>query len=149
MKQLSLFLCLLLGLAFDSHAQTNPTTWTITAEKVSDGEYKIMLQVKLEGVWAIYSQYLESDEGPIATSINFEKNEDIEWLGAVEELGEKIEGYDEMFEMNIAKYKKEVVFTQTVKAEAGTIVKGNYEFMVCNDERCLPPREESFEVELK
>jgi DsbC/DsbD-like thiol-disulfide interchange protein len=150
MKKTILFFCLTLGLSVMAFAQdSNPTKWTISAEKVADGEYKIMLQVKLTDVWAIYSQHLESDEGPIATSINFEKNDAAEFQGTVEELGEKLEIYDEMFEMNIVKYKHEVVFVQTVKAPEGTRLKGNYEFMVCNDERCLPPREVEFELVLE
>lgn len=150
MKKINLLFSLMLGLSAIAFAQdSNPTKWTISSEKVAEGTYKVMLQVELEGVWAIYSQHLESDEGPIATSINFEENDAVQLQGIVEELGEKLALYDEMFEMNIAKYKHEVVFVQLVKAAEGTRLKGSYEFMVCNDERCLPPREEQFELVLE
>ena len=133
----------------NSFAQANPTTWNISTEKIAEGTYQIKFHVALSDVWAIYSQHLESDEGPVATSFRFEENEALERVGEVEELGDKIAIFDELFEMNIIKYKHEVTFVQTVKAAKGTVVKGTYEFMVCNNERCLPPREEAFEVALK
>jgi len=33
--------------------------------------------------------------------------------------------------------------------KAGTLVKGKVNFMICNDEKCLPPEDVSFNIPLK
>jgi hypothetical protein len=47
-------------------------------------------------------------------------------------------------------YSDKVEFTQTiiVKGKAKTNVSGTVEYMVCNDERCLPPNVKSFDIKL-
>jgi hypothetical protein len=48
----------------------NPVEWNMNATKVSDGEYDLIYKAKIDDGWFVYSQYLESDEGPIPTTLN-------------------------------------------------------------------------------
>lgn len=133
-----------------SFAQTNDVvSWTFESKKTAPNEYTVKMKAKVNDGWYIYSQYLESDDGPIRTEIVLEKNEAIELLGKATEEGSKVSGFDEMFDMNIVKYKKEVVFIQKVKAKKMEKFKGYITFMTCNDEQCLPPTDVSFEIKLK
>ena len=145
-----LFSILFVSFATLSFAQTNKVvSWTFESKKTAPNEYTVKMKATVNDGWYIYSQYLESDDGPIRTEIVLEKNEGIELLGKATEEGNKIAGYDEMFDMDIIKYKKQVVFTQKVKAKKLEKFKGYVTFMTCNDEQCLPPTDVEFEITLK
>jgi hypothetical protein len=65
-------------------------------------------------------------------------------IGEIKEEGKKVEGYDEMFEMNVIKYASQVVFSQKIKAEDLEVLEGSVRFMTCDDEKCLPPQRNPF-----
>lgn len=128
----------------------SPVEWSHTTQKVSDTEYDLVFTANVNSGWYIYSQYLESDDGPIRTSFNFNKNEGVEFLGKTKEAGKKSEGYDALFDMNVIKYSGEVTFTQRVKITKGKpTLSGWLEFMTCDEERCLPPAEVDFKFKLE
>lgn len=146
MTKLTLFILILLPLANIS-AQLNPVTWTYDAVKINDQEYDLRMTAKCEGGWYIYSQYLESEDGPIATSFSFEPNANLSLVGKITESGHKKEGFDEMFGMNIIKFSDEVVFTQRIRILADTpSLGGVVTYMTCNNEKCLPPKDVSFSI---
>lgn len=151
MKTLVFLALAIFAFQVNSFAQEDPSKWTFSVEKIADteNEYQVIFDVILEPKWSIYSQDLESEDGPVATSFEFEKADGLELVGKVEEVGEKIEGFDDLFEMNIAKYKKHVKFIQKVKIKAATKLKGYVTFMTCDDHQCLPPKDVDFELDLK
>ena len=58
-------------------------------------------------------------------------------------------GYDKVFMMDIVKFKKEFTIGQEIKVGAGiNTLSGYIEYMTCNDEQCLPPKQVEFTVEL-
>lgn len=130
-------------------AQLNPVKWTYSAVKTSDDHYDITFTATIEKGWYIYSQYLESEDGPIATSFTFNKNQAVEKLGKSTEDGHKKEGFDSMFSMNIVKYSDEVKFVQPIHTK-GTVasVKGFLTYMTCDGEKCLPPKDVDFDIPL-
>ena len=70
-----------------------------------------------------------------------------ELVGKTTEDGHKKEGFDEMFGMNVVKFTDKVVFTQKVKVKKGTkSIKGVVNYMCCDSEMCLPPKDVSFEI---
>lgn len=146
MKIFSLLLGLLLittvGLAQD------PVHWSFSTEKVNDAEYNIVATAKIDDGWSVYSQYLESDDGPIATSFDF-STDNLELIGKTEETGNRKESYDDLFGMNLVKFSKTAIFTQTVKSTDGKTVRGTVTFMTCTETSCLPPKDVAFEVNLE
>lgn len=120
-------------------AQLNPVKWSHETTKIADGEYEIVFTAHVADGWYIYSQNLESDAGPIPTSFAWKNDSDIEIVGATKEGGTKIEGYDELFDMNVIKYSGQPTFTQRIKANGPTTFPVDIEFMTCDKERCLPP----------
>ncbi len=148
MTKLTILFLLLFPLA-SSVAQMNPVTWTYEAVKINEKEYDLKLTAKCEGGWYIYSQYLESEDGPIATSFSFETNNNISLEGKITESGHKKEGFDEMFGMNIIKFSDEVVFTQRIKTMGEVpAIKGVVTYMTCNNEKCLPPKDVAYNIVL-
>ncbi len=143
----------LLSLLFFSivaNAQMNPVKWSFTAKKVSAAEYDVILTADVANGWYIYSQFLESDEGPVPTSFHFDKSEAIELIGETREEGKKKEGYDDIFGMNLIKFSGKVQFIQRIKIDGQTSkVSGSLEFMTCDDEQCLPPKMMEFSIDLK
>lgn len=140
-------ICLLslpLGLAAQ---MIDPVLWDFELKNLGEDEYEVRLTASLEAGWYIYSANLESYEGPIQTSISFSAPADVEIVGAIEEEGKKVEGYDELFGMNVIKYASEVVFSQKIKAEDLELLEGNVRFMTCDDHKCLPPKQISFELQ--
>ncbi|MDX1406700.1 MAG: protein-disulfide reductase DsbD family protein [Saprospiraceae bacterium] len=116
-----------------------PVSWSTYFERTEDSMYLLTVRAELEKGWHIYSQF--TGEGPIPTTFYFDDLEGVEYLGEVAEDGpERLEGPDIFFDSDQIKFKKRVDFTQKAAiAPSVTAVTGELEFMVCNDERCLPP----------
>jgi len=127
----------------------NPVTWSTSHEKLDDNTYQLIFTANIEEGWNMYSQYLESDDGPVRTSFHYDEAEGFSLVGKNEESGKIKEGYDEMFGMNVIKLQGEITFTQKVTLSAmPTTITGYVEYMVCDDERCLPPTEQEFSFTL-
>lgn len=145
-------LSILFAVAFSSflHAQTSPVRWSFAAEKINATEYDLVLTAQVDDGWYIYSQYLESEYGPIPTSFMFEPNVGYELVDKTQEKGHKKEGYDEIFEMNLIKFDGEIQFIQRIKLkDTVSEVNGSLEFMTCDNERCLPPAMIEFSIPIK
>ncbi|MGB1032342.1 MAG: cytochrome c biogenesis protein CcdA, partial [Flavobacteriales bacterium] len=95
----------------------------------------------------VYSQNLSSDEGPLPTEFAFTLPDGVTAEGKVKEGEPHIE-YDPNFMMDLAFFDGSATFTQTVKADSPVKIAGSVFFMVCDDERCLPPETVEFEVDL-
>ena len=132
-----------------SLAQLNPVKWSFEAIPVSKGVYDLVFTAHIQTGWYVYSQHLGSDDGPIPTTFHFDDNGAVERIGEVSEEGTRHEGYDELFMMDIVKYSGSPKFTQRVKVKGPTTVTGYLEFMTCDNERCLPPREVPFQFSLQ
>jgi len=144
------FFILFLSFASFSFAQTNNTiSWTFKSKKTGPNEYAIIMKATVQNGWYVYSQYLESDDGPIRTEIVLEGNKKVELIEKATEEGTKITGFDNLFDMNITKYKKHLTITQKIKVKKTKKIKGYITFMTCNDEQCLPPSDVPFEIKLK
>lgn len=131
-----------------SAQQESPVKWTFIAKKTKKKDhYQLIATATINSGWSIYSQFIE-EGGPVPTAFTYDI-EAASLVGKTEEVGDKIEGLDPIFEINLIKYKKTVRFEQTVKAKRGQKINGSVTFMVCNDESCLPPREVPFEITVK
>jgi len=83
----------------------DPVKWTINSLNEKDGIYKLTFTANIEDGWYVYSQDVD-DNGPVPTSIEFEENDQVEFLQ--EKLTEKSdhvkEGFDKLFDMHIKKF---------------------------------------------
>jgi thiol:disulfide interchange protein len=127
----------------------NPIKWKTSVEKISDTEYELQIKAIIDNGWHLYSQNV-SDGGPIPTHFNFPKSPDFQLVGEVkEEKGKTIQ--DPVFKMPIKFFEKETTFKQRMKVISSKPfkIKTEVEFMVCNDENCLPPSTEEIEFMVK
>lgn len=127
----------------------DPVKWNTRSEKVSEDEYNLIFEATIDDGWSIYSQYLESDEGPIKTSFEYEAGDHFSLVGKNEESGNKKETYDKIFGMTLIKFSKKAIFTQRIKVkDASKNVTGFLEFMTCDATKCLPPDQVDFDIKL-
>lgn len=125
-----------------------PVKWSLELQPQADGTHSLALKAHIDKGWYVYSQFIEGEDGPEPTSVEFEEDPNVEILGKAEEVSEhKVAGFDKVFQMNVTKYKDEVTFLQKIKvADADKPVNGLVYFMTCDDSRCLPPVEVPFRV---
>ena len=90
------------------------------------------------------------DGGPIKTSFTFAKSNDYTLIGTPSEP-KPVTKYEDAFKMNVSYFEKTVTFQQKIKLKAGnlTAIKGQLEYMTCNDRKCLPPEDVDFTIPLK
>jgi len=150
MKKILLVLCVLVS-AVNLNAQPkDPVIWKFEAVKKSATEYEIKATATVEDPWHIYSQNTDKG-GPIPTAFLIKKNPLVTVDNKFKETGNLEKTYDKNLKVNISYYAKSVVFTQTAKLKASvkTNISGTVQYMVCNDEQCLPPVTKSFNIQLQ
>jgi thiol:disulfide interchange protein DsbD len=127
----------------------NPVSWLFSATKISAKQYELHMSATVDGNWHIYSQ--QAGEGPEPTSFTFVKNPLVKLDGKVKEMGKLESLYDPNFKSTLKFYNGKVDFVQkvNVKSTANTVIKGTVVYMVCNDRRCLPPKEIPFSIKLE
>jgi len=126
----------------------NPVQWSYTAKKIADKTYELHITANLEGKWHIYAQ--DAGEGPVPTEFSFTTNPLVKMDGKVREVGKLEKSYDPNFKSVLKYYGSKVDFVQKVKlkSNASTVVAGTVTYMVCNDKKCLPPKDVPFSVKV-
>jgi len=149
MKKYLLLVLSIVAISFVKAQVKDPVSWTYAAKKKTDNTYDLVITASLPKPWHIYSQNSGAD-GPIPTTITFNTNPLIVKEGKVVETGKLVKFFDKNFNTNVLYYSDKVVFTQGIKlkTKAKTVVTGNVEFMVCDDEKCLPPTKKTFTIKL-
>jgi len=125
----------------------NPVKWDSKAERISANEATILLTATCDAGWHIYSQTVP-DGGPIATTFDFKELNNAKLTGKTTEPKGHTE-FDKAFGITVTYFEKTVVFKQKVKVTKDPAsVGGEIGYMVCNDERCLPPDYIPFKVDI-
>jgi thiol:disulfide interchange protein DsbD len=122
-------------------------TWNFSLEK-SGKDYVIKMEATIQSGWHIYSQNIKGD-GPVPTSFTFELPKGSKLKGKTNEP-EATEVFDESFGMKVKYFSNKVVFTQKIsgKLNGEQLIKGKVNYMICNDQMCLPPVDVPFEIKL-
>ena len=117
----------------------NPVKWSTSVEKIDDNTAWLKMTATIADGWHLYSQFIP-EGGPIPTSFIFTPSKDYSLIGSVEE-GKAHEEFDPNFDMVLKYFGKKAVFKQKIKVTSSKDFKlvGELEFMVCDDQMCLPP----------
>jgi hypothetical protein len=144
-KRFVILVLLLTGLC-QLQAQT-PYSWSFRAQKTADKTYEIHCTAEVNAPWHTYSQFTP-DGGPLPTKFSFVKNPLCNLDGAVKENGKMVTKHETAFGVDVKYFEGTVDFVQCVKLKgnATTNFSGSVEFMVCNDEQCLPPTTQKFNL---
>ena len=141
-----LLLCLTAFLINTSFCQIlNPVKLDYSVVKKGTNTYEVHIKTTLEPKWHIYS-VKNPEGGADATTI---KLTDGQTVGTVKEVGKMISVYSPEFKVDQKYYEKSVDFVQIVKLKPGSKkISGTIEYMVCNDVRCLPPKQVDFKIKI-
>lgn len=125
----------------------SPVTWKFEKEKISDTEYKIIIEATIEDGWAIYSPNIDPDVGPVPTTIEFLSSDFFETSGDLIESENVQTKMDKVWGAEISKFTEWATFTQNVKINSDNgNIEGILNFMACDDEQCLPPKDVDFKI---
>jgi thiol:disulfide interchange protein len=127
----------------------NPVKWSTSVEKISDKEYVLKAQAVIQSGWHLYGQYIE-EGGPSPTAFTFKNTlKKFDLIGkTTEDKGH--ETVDKIFDMKIKYFEDKAVFTQKIKFTSDQItnIAAEVEFMVCDDNNCLPPSSEELSFKI-
>ena len=123
--------------------------WSAEADSAGDGLYRIVLTAKIDKGWHMYDLG-PYESGPNPTVITF-SSDDAATEGAMEVLSEPRRYVDKMFNCEIGTFEGRAQFAQNVRLAEGresAEVKIGIEWMVCDDESCMPPDDTELTVKI-
>ena len=132
MKKVLFFLLPFLVLANLNAQIVKPVKWTSKVEKLSETEFNLVIQGKIDDEWHVYSQFTP-ENGPLPAEFAFENEKgNYELVGKVKESPYKKQ-YNEVFEVDEYYFEKKVTFIQKVKILNAKIssIKAKIDYQVC------------------
>ena len=140
-------------LSFSLSAQVfDPVKWQITVENLTATGADLTFTATIEQGWSMYAIDIpEATIRPIPTSFSFDDHQAFELVGGMEQVTKPEVNADPFFDnLNIGKFHNLAVFRQKIKIlkPESFVVKGQVEYMCCNDKSCLPPKEVDLEIKI-
>lgn len=148
MKKKFIFSLLAIVVSLVSYSQIyEPVKWSFELKNTGKTTADVIIKATIDSGWHLYGMNIPKD-GPRPTKIVFENIQNAKPEGKIQGLSKLKEVYDPNFDMKLSWYADEAVFVQKISfADAAKVrLKGYVEFMVCNDESCLPPTQEYFDL---
>ena len=144
-KSINLLIFTLFGLFSVSAQIHNPVKWNYSLKETKASEAEIIITAAIDKGWHLYDMNLPED-GPVSTSFSFSEMKGVKLIGKVISRSKPIEKYDNNFDMNLRWFENSAVFAQKIKiTDKKTFsIKGETDFMVCDDKQCLPPTRSEF-----
>ena len=130
-------------------SEESPVSWSVDIKKKSTNQYDLIYTATIADGWNVYSQYID-EGGPVPTSIWYETEGVVKNKGEAIESGHRKEGIDPVFDMHVIKFYADEPYTitQTVEViDPSQKLSAYLTYMVCNDEKCLPPTDVDFTVD--
>ena len=126
-----------------------PVKWKITCDENKDN-LVVTFTATIDAGWHVYDKNLP-EGGPISTQFVIEKNDNLTVVGSAQSLQKPTEKFEDMFQMNLRWFEKEVTFQQTFHIENSNnyLIDGYVKYMACDNSNCLPPTKEPFHFEKK
>ena len=126
----------------------HPVKWSYAAKRSGTNETIVFSKADIESGWHIYSAY-QQDGGPVKTSFEFTSSKNYSLVGGIDEPV-PITKFEEAFNMKVRYFENAVIFQQKVDLKTSNpVVKGQLTFMVCNNQKCLPPETIEFAIPIK
>ncbi len=149
MKKISLFVLMLATMFVASAQMLDPSKVSCSVIETSATEAELVITVKLDAGWHMYSQYTDPN-GPIATTFEFTKSKDYSLVGKVSEPKPHEEN-DPLFGCVVKSFEGTVVFKQKIKrlSQNDFTVKGMISYQLCNNGSCIPPEDHDISFKVK
>ena len=103
---------------------------------------------QIEPGWHLYSQKTDENAGPIPTKMFIEPAKNYKLIGSFSEKGVPHELFDKNFESTVYLFESSYVSEQRIKVKKPGSLKGEMQYMICDDTKCLPPISVPFTLEI-
>ena len=122
-------------------AAQDKVAWCVRAENTGGTAYDVVFHAVIDEGWSVYSVENFGDAGPLPSRFEFDTLGHVVIKPGVEEKSEHtVQGHDAVFDMEVKKFKHDVDFVRHFETSGGEFpVTGQFEYMTCNNEMCLPP----------
>ena len=129
---------------------SNYISWTQSTKKISDTEVDVIFTAKIGSGWHLYGTEI-ADGGPTPTHLVVDKLVGGKLVGKLKGNKTPISKQDPFFEMQISYWESGVTLHQRIKVEDASKFhfEGALRYMICNDEKCMPPSSEEFKYSAK
>lgn len=126
-----------------------PVSWNYEVNSKSASAYEVVFTADVKPGWHLYSQHT-GEPGLFATRINFKPNPLISKDGTTREIGKPEKQYNTNIQAEEVFFSGKVKFVQLVKVKPNvkTNITGIIEYVVCNDDRCLPRAKKNFDLKI-
>jgi len=137
MKKVLFFLLIFLAFANGNAQIVKPVKWISKVEQLSDSEFNLVMNGKIDDGWHLYSQYTPQVESGSALPAEFKFENakgNYELVGKVKESDYKKQ-YNDVFEVDEYYFEKKVTFIQKIKITNPklTSIKAKIDCQVCKD----------------
>ena len=139
-----LLLVLLMSFTSMMYAQ-NHVKWTFQYNSKSS---TVIATGEIEPGWHLYSQKTDENAGPIPTKMVIEASKNYKIIGSFTEKGVPHELFDKNFESTVYLFESSYVSEQRIKVKKSGTLKGEMQYMICDDTKCLPPISVPFTLEI-
>ncbi len=119
--------------------ELHPISWSSEVKKIDSDMAEIHFRANIQDGWDLYSLDVPPG-GPLPTVFTFEKNSDFQLIGKMTTNPKPKLSYDDVFEMEIGKWKKSVTFIQKIKVARFQkfSINVDIDFMMCDENSCIP-----------
>jgi len=138
-----LFLLLLTFTSF-THAQ-NHVKWTFNYVTKSS---TVIASGEIDAGWHLYSQKTDENAGPIPTKMVIEPSKNYKIIGSAIEGTVPHEIFDKNFESTVYLFESNYAAEQQINVKKPGTLKGEMQYMICDDTKCLPPITVPFTLEI-
>ena len=132
----------------------DPVKWKTRVEQAPErpGEAVLVAEATLEGGWHLYSQFVDPN-GPVSNTFNFPAPKGVKGFKTAGILASRqpISQFDKNFGMELKFFANKAAFRQKIAFDPSSkscAVAATVEYMVCNDEMCLPPKYAAFSFKI-
>ena len=127
----------------------DPAKRTYTVKETSATEAELVITVKLDNGWHMYSQHTD-ENGPLPTVFDFTKSDDYQLVGKVAEP-KPHEEMDPIFGCVVKSFSNTVIFRQKIKrlSTKDFTVKGVISYQLCNEGSCIAPEDHDMVFKVK
>ncbi len=112
--------------------------WNFSHTVANNGNVLFTMKANISEGWHLYSQYLEGDEGPLPTFVQYNQAANYELVGDSKEPDvHKV--YDDVWELDILQFEGTATFNQEVKiiGDYPVVISGSILYMACDDGKCV------------
>ena len=134
---------LFLGVTF-YYAQ-NKVHWSLNYDKQNE---LILLHGDIDSGWHLYSAQTPLNAGPIPVEVSIQKNRKIKLCKKFVEKLVPTKIFDTNFESDVYIFEENYLGEQKIKIKKEATLNLTVTYMICNDERCLPPIDEVLSIKL-